>query len=555
MVEALGTFLIPLSYFPRGDTATDVSLLFMFLAIGYGTLLSMGSVVLEEITLRRYPKLEARAGADGVRRDRKHRVSPDWSPCSARTASCSTSPAASVGKPFSTRASQSRRRGQMRPEWIDNTRSQAIAPSPASVGFSGGYQWRLRLNWKLFLKAMFLVAVVAGSYALAVAADDVVAEARRLAYSGTEHHQEAARLLEQHLAQEPEDSDARVLYGTVLSWQGRYVDARGQLSRVLAERPDDGDALSALINVELWSHHPDRAEQLAGNALSRQPNDIELLLAHATALRDMGRKREALATLHRVLQLSPGNRDAKRLRRTMAESIGKWEANVSQSYDWFSDGRSGLQQTSLSLRAPSSVGPLVATFNQAYQYGLASYQTELEAYPHFGPRTYGHFEFGYSADGNLYPGYRGAVDLYHEAGHGIEVSGGYWRLQFDSGVDIYTFSLAKYYGNWLFTGRGYLTPSDAGTPGTALFSARRFFGSEGRHDYLEVAYSRGASPALATTIGEVQVLDSSRFIVTYDKVLRGKWVMSGTGFIGQEQQAGLPDLKRYSLQGSISYRF
>lgn len=54
VVEALGTFLIPLAYF-LGAMPLPTFLLFMFLAVGYGTLLSMGSVVLEELTLRRYP--------------------------------------------------------------------------------------------------------------------------------------------------------------------------------------------------------------------------------------------------------------------------------------------------------------------------------------------------------------------------------------------------------------------------------------------------------------------------------------------------------------------
>ncbi len=54
VVEALGTFLIPISYLV-GAMPVSIFLMFMFLAIGYGTLLSMGSVVLEELTLRRYP--------------------------------------------------------------------------------------------------------------------------------------------------------------------------------------------------------------------------------------------------------------------------------------------------------------------------------------------------------------------------------------------------------------------------------------------------------------------------------------------------------------------
>lgn len=54
VVEALGTFLIPISYF-LGAMPLPIFALFMFLAVGYGTLLSMGSVVMEELTLRRYP--------------------------------------------------------------------------------------------------------------------------------------------------------------------------------------------------------------------------------------------------------------------------------------------------------------------------------------------------------------------------------------------------------------------------------------------------------------------------------------------------------------------
>lgn len=57
VVEAFGTLvLIPISLILLG-TPFKVFLLFFLLAVAYGTLLSMGSVVLEEITLRRYPRL------------------------------------------------------------------------------------------------------------------------------------------------------------------------------------------------------------------------------------------------------------------------------------------------------------------------------------------------------------------------------------------------------------------------------------------------------------------------------------------------------------------
>lgn len=56
IVEALGTFLIPLAYV-AGLLPLPMFLLFLILAVGYGTLLSLASVFLEEITLRRYPRM------------------------------------------------------------------------------------------------------------------------------------------------------------------------------------------------------------------------------------------------------------------------------------------------------------------------------------------------------------------------------------------------------------------------------------------------------------------------------------------------------------------
>ena len=56
VVEALGYILIPFS-FMLGMTPVSLFVLFIFLAMVYGALLSVGGVLLEEITYRRYPKM------------------------------------------------------------------------------------------------------------------------------------------------------------------------------------------------------------------------------------------------------------------------------------------------------------------------------------------------------------------------------------------------------------------------------------------------------------------------------------------------------------------
>jgi YaiO family outer membrane protein len=405
------------------------------------------------------------------------------------------------------------------------------------------------------LATVIMLGALLATASAAYADEDVVAHARSLARSGKEHRDEALALLQEHLAQASEDTEARVLYGIVLSWQGRYDEARTQLSQVLSNNPTHGDALPALINVEIWSDHPDRAEKLAQQGLAHDPNDIGLLLLDAHALRNMKRFGEAMAVLKQVLRLEPNNKVAREMLRGMTETENKWEASTQESYDWFSDGRSGLHETSLYLRDRTSWGSVVGTFSRADQYSLTSYQTQLDYYPHFRPGTYADLNVGYSADANLYPSYRVGADLFQTVGHGFEVSGGYRRLAFGSGVNIYTFAVAKYYGDWLFTTRGFVTPGFPGTSGTAVLSARRFFGSEGLHNYVQLNYSRGASPATAQTLQDIVVLNSSRFSIDLDKSLHGRWGAEFSGGVSQEQRALLQDLRRYTVSGNVYYKF
>lgn len=385
--------------------------------------------------------------------------------------------------------------------------------------------------------------------------EDPVAQARQLAYSGKEHRDEALAILKKHLETEADDSDARVLYGIVLSWQGRYDEAREQLKQVLANNPTHADALPALINVEFWSGHPENAEQLACEALEIKPDNVSLLLLQARALRRMNRNREARAVLDRVLVLDSQNQDARQMRREITTTTLTREFLISHSFDWFSDGRSGQHETTVSLKDSTPYGSLIGRLNRADRFSTTDYQGELDFYPHFRPGTYGYFNVGYSPRGSLYPSYRVGADLYQSLGHGLEISGGYRRLGFTTGVDIYTFSLAKYFHNWLFTGRGFVVPGDPGTSGTALFSARYFLGSEGLHDYIELRYSHGASPALAQTTQDIEVLSDSRYGVVFDKALGSRWVGTFSGNIGESQRLGLSHLLQYEVQGGLYFRF
>ncbi len=408
------------------------------------------------------------------------------------------------------------------------------------------------------VRILVLFTLLTGASTLLPAADqsnqeDPVRQARELGTSG--HRAEALGLLKQRLAQSPDDTDARVLYGIILSWEGRYDESREQLTQVLAKSPDHGDALPALINVELWSDHPNRAEQLAEGALHRHPDDPGYLLQEARALKAQRRSREAIQTLDHVLTLDPRNDQARTMRRSLKESSRQWEASFDHFYDHFKGGPGPQHEQWVSLKYFSPRISVTPRFERAYRFGLVSQQFEIDAYPSLWRHTYAYVNFGWSPDAVLYPRNRFGVDLFHNFPHGIEASAGYRHLTFSSKVNIYVASIAKYRGNWFFTGRTFLTPDNLGVSRTFVISARRFFGETGYHDYLDIRFAQGASLEQLRTTTEAQVLDSTGFSAEYDKSIASRWSVSFKGGWDREDRLGLSGIQRFFTRASLYFRF
>ncbi|MFN8007903.1 MAG: YaiO family outer membrane beta-barrel protein [Terriglobia bacterium] len=382
-------------------------------------------------------------------------------------------------------------------------------------------------------------------------AEEVYKQARDMAISGK--RTEALALLESHLTEHPNDTDARVIYGIVLSWEGKFDEARVQLGQVLAQNPTHGDALPALINVELWSDHVDRAEALAAQGLQNNPNDTTLLLAHAKALKRLDRYPAAIQCLNQLLDKDPANKAARELRGTLIELSRTWETSLGQSYEWLNDGNSIWIETAASIKYRSPAGSLLGRFSRADRFSLSSNQMELDFYPHLRPGTYAYLNVGYSPDAVLYPTYRFGTDLYQSLPHGWEGSAGYRRLGFTEPVNIYTFSIGKYYGNWLFSARTYLTPDLLGVSHSVSFSGRRYFGE--KSDYVGFRIGTGASPVEARTVLDVVTLNALGAFGEINRSLASRWTINVRGGYSHEDRLNRLAIKRTMLDLTFYFRF
>jgi YaiO family outer membrane protein len=396
-------------------------------------------------------------------------------------------------------------------------------------------------RWNRPWNGLLLAAVFAFIVAPGRAQEDPVATARHLAFSG--EREKAKELLIQRLATVPSDTDARTLYGTILSWQSQYDEARKQLEQVLEGSPGNGDAMQALANVELWTGHPDKAEALLSQLIRERPDDKDILYARSRALSGLHRDSEAKAALSHLLEIDPLNRDARNLLDSLGAGVELWQASVLETGEWFSGGIGDRAETQLALRRQTGVGPFLGRYSVAQSFGLVSNQLELEFYPTLRKGTYAFLNVGYSPDANLYPRYRMASDLYQALGKGFEATIGYRRLGFDPAVNIYTTALSKYQGNWLFTARGYFTPGITYTSQSVQLSARRYFGDS--VSYLEFRYGHGSVPLEVRSSIDLGVLDSSTYDASFTRVIARRWRANGEFGISREDRVYQRNVEHY----------
>jgi YaiO family outer membrane protein len=399
-----------------------------------------------------------------------------------------------------------------------------------------------------FRVAALLAVLIAAPMPLAA---DVLSDARALSSSG--HRPEALKLLEKEMQESPNDPDPRLLYALMLSWDGRYDEARKNFQIVLDKHPDYQDAIDGLINMELWSDHPEHAEEIASRAIERKGPTPGLLLVQARALEAQHRERDALAAIRRALAMDPLNQTAMDAERRLRESMNEWRVDYTHTFEWFGHKTGAWNENDVSIGRQTSIGSVYGTFMRADRFGLHSNLSEITFYPHIRQGTYGYVGFGYSQDGTLYPYYRIGAEVFQSLPHGMEASLGYRKFGFAEWTNMYTGSVGKYLGKWLVATRMFVTPDQLGSTKSVSVSARRFLSHDG--DYLELRAGTGASPFDPRSLAELQQLKAFSGYVQLRKALGPHWrwdFLAGLAFEGRLNQIGV---EHYVLQSTVSYRF
>ncbi|MBL8230026.1 MAG: YaiO family outer membrane beta-barrel protein [Bryobacterales bacterium] len=375
--------------------------------------------------------------------------------------------------------------------------------------------------------------------------------ARELAVNGD--RKAALALLERELANSPRDIDARLIYGIILSWEGRYDDARQALDSVLERAPGYTDAREALIRTELWSGNAGRAERLAAEGQQLRPGHTFYLLSRIRALIRQKRDKEALGYVRNFLDLEPGNAEARAMREEIETNLRTWRVGADRTSVWFSGGQAAWQETGITFRGMTPFGRAGVRFSSATRFRYRSQLVEVDAYPRIRPGTYLYVAGAYSPDRILFPAYRIAGEVFQTLGQGFEGSVGFRRFRFAAPFTMYTGSLGRYFGPYLVSARTFLSRDEAGISPSMQYTVRRYFGDYEK--FVAFRYGWGASPFEVRSANEYEVLRSHSFAAEISGRINSRLGYRGTVGFGTQDRTGRSAIRQYVLDGSFDYRF
>jgi tetratricopeptide (TPR) repeat protein len=208
----------------------------------------------------------------------------------------------------------------------------------------------IRQPAKRSLRTVIAVLVLIGSVHLLAAqtADDWQSQVRKDVEN--QYIDAALAIVDQRLADAPEDLEAHGWRGRLLSWKGRWSEGEAEYKLVLGKIPNDTEMLTGLSDVLLWEKKYTEALQTLDQAREISASDSEILSRRARVLALLGRTPEARLEYRQTLLFDMQNTDARAGLEGLAENT-KHELRVGEDVDLLNYADAGQTQgVSLSSR-------------------------------------------------------------------------------------------------------------------------------------------------------------------------------------------------------------
>ncbi len=305
--------------------------------------------------------------------------------------------------------------------------------------------------------------------------------ARDLAFNGK--RTQARDTLKNVLTKYPDYTDVRNLLASTYSWDGEYEKARGHFNKITSIERENKEAWVAAIKNELYAEEYYLALGLANKALGYLPNDsdITLLLEQATvnSNNNAGQK---------------GKLKEDGIKDSIETKSLKNQLRIANAFELFDVVYDPTISTSIQYKRETKAGSLIPRVNYANRFNTHGTQFEIDFYPKFSKPFYAYLNYGYSSS-TIFPDHRVGAELYSNLPKSMELSAGIRYLDFaDTNVNIYTGSVGLYQGNYYFSLRPYVTPTNQKTGLSGTLLARKYL--KDGDNYLGATIGMGFAPEL-----------------------------------------------------------
>jgi YaiO family outer membrane protein len=350
------------------------------------------------------------------------------------------------------------------------------------------------MQYKMAGVFLFTLLIVFKSFSQDTSTPDGLFQAARKAAFDDKNYGRAIELSKKALLLSPNYADIRIFLGRVYTWSNQYDSARAAFQYVLNSSPDHEDAAAAYTDLEYWNNNNDVALKVVNNGLQHHPNSESLLIRKAKILFALRRYKESAAAVNTILQVNKGNTEARALAERIKEAVAMNSIGISYSYTSFDKQFADpWHLVSIDYGRQTKLGSFSLRLNYGNRFKQSGTQYEVDMYPRISKVVSTYVSVGYSGDESVFPKYRAGFSLYLNLPKSFEAEIGTRYLYFSDPTWIYTLYLGKYYKNFLFGARTYLTPSSNNISQSYNLVARYYY-SGNADDYLNFTIGTGVSP-------------------------------------------------------------
>jgi len=325
-----------------------------------------------------------------------------------------------------------------------------------------------------------------------LSADEIFLRARHQAFEQKDYS-EAIKLSKQALQKTPEYIDISIFLGRLYTWSDYIDSARMVFTDLDNRKVEDEDFFLAYASLEFWNEQPANANAIVDKGIALHYDSQDLLLLKTKINYSNNNYEIAERSVNRLLELNPKHTEARALIKNIQEFTAKNALGITYNFTHFDKQfEDDWHIVGLSYRRATPIGSVIFRTNYANKFADNGVQFELEAYPRLSKIFYLYVGAGYSDNVGIFPNYRTGVSLYANLPQSFEGEVGYRQLYFNDHIWMYTASIGKYYQNYWFNFRTYLTPNQENISQSYAGTVRYY--TKGANDYLGFIIGTGLSP-------------------------------------------------------------